>query len=469
MDKSLHDAVLAANRFGLGARPGDLQEIAHDPKEWVLSQLENPASPLDALQGLDDSPTYLNRYAEFRKEFRAARQQAAQDKNADVPVFTKRFGRDFRAETQLRARQQCATDSPVHERLVMFWSNHFTVSAESQDVHMVAGSFEREAIRPHVCDDFASLLLGVEQHPAMLLYLNNEVSIGPDSAVGQRRAQRKADLPSGINENLAREIMELHTLSVDGDYTQQDVIELARGLTGWRTPMQAPNASGTRELSPFGSVYQHAAHEPGNRELLGQSFDQEGLAQGRSMLRFLASQEDTARFIATKLARHYVADEPPEQLVEHLVKAYQQNKGELMPVYRALFTHDLAWQSETRKFRRPDEYLIAMYRALDELPGDDDNHWGRELRLLGQTPFAPRAPAGWGDTARDWVGADALWKRLVIAQRHAAKLDPQRDPMELAQDSLGPQLKEATAVAISQTNPRQGTAILLASPEFQWR
>lgn len=472
MEDNLHNAVIAANRFGLGARPDELEEIAHDPKEWVLAQLEQPAPLIDSLAGLDSSPDYLSRFAEFRQERRSSRQQAKQGEDSNLPRFPERFYSDVFAEVQLRGVQQCTTDTPVHERLVMLWSNHFTVSGETQRVRLLAGAFEREAIRPNVCEDFSTLLLGAEQHPAMLLYLDNEASIGPGSNMGRahnQRVEQGKGRKVGINENLAREIMELHTLSVHGDYRQQDVIELARALTGWRTRLQVENNAATQELSPWGSVFQQGTHEPGNRELLGETFDQQGLAQGRHMLRFLADQPATARFVATKLARHYVADDPPEVLVEDLARSFVRNKGQLLAVYRDLFTHELAWQSETRKFRRPDEYLIALHRALSTVPAEEGNRWRSEVHLLGQTPFIPGTPEGWGDTADDWVGTDALWKRLEIAQRYAYQLDSPPDPMSLAQNSLGPQLREATQQAIAQSNLRQATAILLASPEFQWR
>lgn len=472
MENNLHDAVIAANRFGLGARPDELEEIAHDPREWVLAQLEQPAPLIDSLETLDSSPDYLSRFAEYRQQQRRSRKLSRQGQDTDLPEFSDLFHDDVLAEMQLRGVQQCTTDSPVHERLVMLWSNHFTISGDAPQVRLFAGAFEREAIRPNVCDDFSTLLLSAEQHPGMLLYLNNAASIGPESRMGRtrnRRAEQGKGRGAGINENLAREIMELHTLSVHGDYRQQDVIELARALTGWRTYLHTRHPDEARELSPWGSIFQQAAHEPGDRELLGETFDQQGPAQGRHMLRFLADQPATAHFVATKLARHYVADDPPEVLIEDLARSFVRNKGQLLAVYRDLFTHELAWRAESRKFRRPDEYLIALHRALDITPQVEGNRWRREMLLLGQTPFAPGAPEGWGDTASDWVGTDALWKRLLIAQRYAQQLDSPPDPTTLAQDSLGPQLRQATSRAIRQSDPRQGVEILLASPEFQWR
>jgi len=478
MENRLQQAVLAANRFGLGARPGELVDIAHDPKGWVLAQLEAAPDDASSLRGLPGTSDYLARFSRFRLDHRRARERIARgepDTGAALPTLVERFGADKQAEIGQRARQQCLTQTPVVERLTMFWSNHFTVSGDGGSVQLLPGAFEREAIRPHIGDDFATLLLAAEQHPAMLLYLDNAKSIGPDSRLGQRRnaRQRRATAkPAGLNENLAREIMELHTLSVDGDYRQHDVIELAQGLTGWRTRLEvpdAPSAKGMPTLTPYGSVFQQIAHQPGPRTLLDTRFGEPGAEQGRAMLRFLARQDDTSTFIARKLVRHFVADTPSGELVAQLARTFRQTNGQLSAVYRALFSHDAAWQDSTRKFRRPEEFLIALYRALAIAPAQGETAWGQQLRLLGQPPFRPGGPDGWGDTSADWIGADALWKRLLIAQRHTDRLPTTRDPMELAQDSLGPWLGADTAVAVSLAPRSQAIAIVFASPEFQWR
>lgn len=469
--KRREQAVIAVNRFGLGARPGELEEVARDPREWVLAQLEKPASAGKALDRLPDSQDYQKRFTEWRQRFYAARRAAEKNNGeADEPGFGQTFRQELLDEVNLRAAWQCETPSPVMERLVMFWSNHFTVSAEKQMLRLLAGSMEREVIRPGMSGDFASMLLAVEQHPAMLLYLDNIQSIGPDSPAGRRQnqmAEKKGKPKRGLNENLGREILELHTLGVDGGYQQQDVEELARGITGWRPWFASRKAP---KLGEHGSVFVNSLHQPGERFLMGRNFEQKGAVQGRSMLRHLASRPETAGFVAHKLARHFVADEPPKALVKKLASTYQSHQGKLLPVYRALFTSEEAWQPGAPKFRRPDEYLIAVHRALNHQPDVKRGRWRAEMKLLGQLPFQPGAPAGWGDRAGDWIGADGLWKRVWMALRYGRYLDKDIDPMELALASIGPALSEETSLAISTAaNHRQGTALVLASPEFQWR
>ncbi|MEQ5820619.1 DUF1800 domain-containing protein [Halomonas sp. SCS19] len=472
MTTTLVQAEIAANRFGLGAGPGELAEIAKDPQGWVLAQIDEAerAPLIEPLAALPSTITYLERFDRFRRDHAAARRRmseaAANDKpTQSLPTLLERFGAMKQAEIQARGRQQCLSPFPVLERWVMFWSNHFTVSADRGGVQLLPGAFEREAIRPYVSSSFSAMLLGVEQHPAMLLYLDNAASVGPDSPLA--RSARASAGRLGLNENLAREILELHTLGVDGPYQQQDVVELARAITGWRTRLELPPSTEAPALGPYGSLFHGAAHQGGERELLGRRFAAGGARQGRDMLRFVAGQEATATFVATKLARHFVADDPPGELVSALASTFQRENGRLSALFRTLFSHPQAWQPQALKFRRPQEYLVALYRALGKAPSPDGSDWGQQLRLLGQPPFLAGAPAGWSDDANDWIGADALNKRLLVAQRHAG--DASGEAMELAQQSLGPRLREATAVALSQAPRNQALAMVLASPEFQWR
>ncbi|MBN8414383.1 DUF1800 domain-containing protein [Halomonas cupida] len=472
MSDALVLAEIAASRFGLGPRPGELEQIAHDPQGWVLAQLD---APQEALLGPGGTPLpstldYLERFAQFQRDHAEARRRMARQTAAggtSLPRLSQRFGRDMQAERQARARQQCLTGAPVLERWVMFWSNHFCVSADRGKVVMLPGAYEREAIRPNITSRFSDLLLAVEQHPTMLLYLENADSVGPSSAVARAARRRASPRSLGLNENLAREILELHTLGVDGPYDQADVVALAQALTGWRTPLEMPPATNPPDLGSHGSVFHEAAHEPGPRILLGQRFAADGAGQGQAMLRLLAQHESTATFIARKLAGHFVADHPPAELVSALARSFRDQDGDLAELYRTLFRHPLAWQPGAPKFRRPEEFLVALYHALDKTPPSTGNQWEQELRLLGQRPFWPGSPAGWSDDSRDWIGADALYRRVALARRHGR--DSTVEPLALAEHCLGPRLREETAVAISQQPPGMGRAMVLASPEFQWR
>src|SRR5688572_13654014 len=300
------DGAIAANRFGLGARPDDSRSIGADAKGWLLNQLELPA-PVKP-QGAPESARVL---AEAR-DLRVARQVANQaranfarrpDTDAPQPapgidaLAVRELGtfvrEHYMAQTAERHRLAIETDRPFVERLVHFWSNHFAVSADKQPLAALAGLYEQEAIRPHVTGNFYDLLLAAERHPAMILYLDNQASMGPGSqAATFVRRNRGREL--GLNENLAREILELHTLGVDGGYTQADVSEFARAITGWGTPLARDGREDAANIqSAF--VFRPGAHEPGARNVLGKRYAEGGVEQGRAILTDLARHPATAR------------------------------------------------------------------------------------------------------------------------------------------------------------------------------
>jgi len=331
----------------------------------------------------------------------------------------------------------------------------------------LAGTLENEAIRPHVAGRFADMLAAVEAHPAMILYLDNRASIGPASQLAQRRGRRAAarDRKLGINENLAREIFELHTLGVDGGYTQQDVTTFARALTGWS--VGTDRFSGGGELGKF--AFHDAAHEPGAKTILGTRYGQSGVAQPRAVLSDLARHPATARNLAFKLARHFVADEPPAAAVEHIANAFRDSSGDLPTVHRAVLDIPQAWASSAVKFKTPHELVVSSLRMLDFVP-TEPRQVAAPFDLLGQRPYTPGSPAGWPDTATHWDGADALLKRIEWAGSIAARVAGREQPLNLGEQSLGAAFNERTRVAITRAaSAEQGITLLLASPEFQRR
>src|SRR5579862_5418521 len=328
-----YSAAVAANRFGLGARPGEIGAMSDDPRGALRAQLLGGA-PLLHNAALQDTATVLTRAAELRAERRDDRRAQARDKSstadpaaagsAVVPEAAQKLQAMFRGvyidDAGARMRQAVRTDRPFVERLVHFWTNHFAVSVDKGVVLGVAGAFEREAIRPHVLDSFHDMLLAVEQHPAMLLYLDNFQSVGPNSKAARARERRPSfgaapKAKVGINENLAREILELHTLGVGSGYTQTDVTEFAKVITGWSI---GGGEGRQRAGSPGVFYYRDAVHEPGTRTLLGNSYSDDGFSQGVAVLRDLARAPATAHHIATKLARHFIADDPPAAAVDRL-------------------------------------------------------------------------------------------------------------------------------------------------------
>jgi uncharacterized protein (DUF1800 family) len=364
----------------------------------------------------------------------------------------------FRAEALARLQRATIADCGFTERLVVFWSNHFCISANKGGLaRMWAGSFEREAIRPHVLGRFADMLKAVEQHPAMLFFLDNQQSLGPQSRAGENRKR-------GLNENLAREIMELHTLGVGGGYTQDDVTSLARIITGW-TFAGRQGKLGT----PGSFVFNANAHEPGPQPLLGKVYADDGVAQGEAALADIARHPSTAKFIATKFARHFTSDDPPPALVARLQQVFSKSDGDLRALAVALLDSDEAWQAPLSKMRSPYEYLVATGRLLARIPDEPSRYLGG-LNLLGQPLWSPAGPNGFPDTNAAWAAPEGMKLRLDVAAQVASRLADNIDPRDLlevvAADAASPETRRTVERAESR---QQALALLLMSPEFQRR
>lgn len=451
-------AAIAANRYGLGARPGDLARIAPDPRGWLRGQLAG-AAPQIAAAGLRDSADILAEAGRLRRE--------KQQKGGLVKFYRPLYLQEAVARLHFAA----TTDRPFIERLTQFWTNHFAVSIDKLAVLGVAGAFEREAIRPNVLGRFADLLLAVEQHPAMLLYLDNFTSAGESSPLALRVRRRRPENPPGINENLAREILELHTLGVDGGYSQADVTAFARVLTGWSI------GGGKGRLAsgePGRFLFRPELHQPGVQEVLGQRHAQAGVDQGEAVLHALARHPATARHLATQLARHFIADDPPAAAVERISRAFEASGGELRTVYQALIDSPESWETPLAKFKTPSDYIVSAYRGLGLPAGDGGNGRDRAalapFELLGQRTYSPGSPAGWPDRSADWDGASAVLQRVEWADALGERLGSLRDARALAPQLLGGTLGTATAAAIGRAaTAAQALTLLLVSPEFMRR
>jgi uncharacterized protein (DUF1800 family) len=460
------ETVIAANRFGLGARPGDLKDISTDPRRWLIDQLEGPSRlPADFAQ----LPTTAAALADVQEVRRM--QQGDRDRVAPAPDIVEKFGavvrRHYLQQTAARFRVAAATDHPFHERLVHFWANHFAVSADKQPLTALAGLYENEAIRPNINGRFFDLLLAVESHPAMILYLDNQRSIGPSSRLGLRANRRQSGETVGLNENLAREILELHTLGVDGGYSQADVTAFAHVITGWS--IGGGERRAFREGTPGTFEFRENIHEPGSQVILGKRYSQEGMQQGIAVLDDLASHPSTAKFIATKLARHFIADDPPASVIDHIARSFLESGGDLPAVHRAVVENAEAWATPLVKYKSPQDYVISAFRAFDRVPEDGRVVVGA-LDLMGQTPFRPGSPEGWPDTADAWGGADALLKRIEWADQVGQLAGRRADPLAIADQALGATLGDHTRTAIARAESRsQGVTLFLVSPEFQRR
>ncbi|MDO1581381.1 DUF1800 domain-containing protein [Rhizobium oryzicola] len=343
------------------------------------------------------------------------------------------------------------------ERLAMFWANHFSIAtSKNGEVHILAGAFEREAIRPHIFGHFEEMLLAVETHPAMLVFLDNQQSIGPNSPANKNGKR-------GLNENLAREIMELHTLGVDGGYSQADVTSLARIITGWAfyRDEKRPGPLGQFQFNTY-------AHEPGDHTVMGVTYAEGGVEQGRDALRALARHPATARHIATKLVRHFVSDQPQPALVQKLAAAYTKTQGDLSAVYKALVDAEEAWNPTLTKMRMPQEYVAAMLRTTGIKPKPEQIL--SVLNALGQPFWNPAGPNGFSDVTDAWASSEALATRIDAANMFAHQVPGQIDPRAFAGDRFGPLLTADTLQAISRAETRpQGISLAFLSPEFQRR
>lgn len=465
------ESVSAVNRFGLGAAPGQLARIG-DPRGWLHAQLRGDGATAQ-FADLPTSLDYVRREADYYRERRAARRKG---EGADeVANFGQRFRDDQLREFGRRYRVAVASEHGFVERLVRFWSNHFAISIDKRAASLYAAPMEREAIRPHLLSRYADLLVAVESHPGMLRYLDNVRSVGSDSRYAQRARRRmaRADAPApkrevGLNENLAREILELHTLGVDGGYAQADVTELARAITGWGVPLPRELAAGDAG-SAF--VFRAAAHEGGARNVIGRRYAEGGLEQGRAILADLAVHPSTARHLSYKLARHFVGDAPPPALVARLAAAWQRSGGDLPTVYAALIDAPEAWGEDARKFKTPDDFVVSALRASGTTPGEKPRALIGLLARMGQPPFTPRSPAGYADEAAEWSGPDALWKRVQAAQSLSESAPAARvDALATARDVFADRADADTLGALRRAeSPRDGLALLFASPAFQWR
>jgi len=467
MDDSALAAAIAANRFGLGARPDELARIGTDARGWLSAQMAGGAPRLQGSE-LHGSADILSQALELRYERRDARANGAAQ-NADAAVVMKvaqLYKPIYADETTARIREALTTDRPFIERLTYFWTNHFAISVDKAAVFGLAGSFEREAIRPHVLGSFTDLLLASTRHPAMLLYLDNQISAGPNSLLAQRAARHASERRFGINENLAREILELQTLGVAGGYSQADVTSFAKVITGWSIgTKRGPLAGGT----PGQFVFRPEMHEPGAQSVLGKQYAEGGVEQGVAVLRDLARRPATAQFIATKLTRHFIADEPPAPAVERLAHAFQDSSGDLPTVYRELIGLRNCWMQAVAKFKTPGEYIISSLRGL-QIPQDNADNARASFALLGQRIYAPGSPAGWPDRGADWDGSAALMKRIEWADALGQKMGTHRDAARLAPQWLGAGMSAATRTSIARAaSGSQALTLLLTAPEFMRR
>lgn len=454
------DTFIAMNRFGLGPAPGEADRVEADPRGWVRDQTRPRSVPLATGAALRDSATIGAR-------FHAARMAGGEGLMETIGAA---YRNDFIPALAARAEHEISTDRPFGERMVRFWSNHFTVSASKRFIGPMIPAYEREAIRPHVFGRFSDLLLAVTRHPVMLTYLDNQLSMGDGSRAGRYRTRRQG-VETTLNENHAREILELHTLGVDGGYTQDDVMELARALTGWthggiRLGRDQRPVHGNFEFNEW-------FHEPGTRTVLGKRYRDTGVGQGEAILEDLARRPETATFLAGKLVRHFVADDPPAADIAAIATVYRDTDGDLGAVSRALAELASVWAEPLPKVKSHEELVISALRVTGDTQADMRarvRDLAEPLRALGQIPFSAPSPAGWGDRRDDWLAPEALMRRVEWLRKFAATLPAGIVPARLLEDVLGPVADDALRTGVERApSPDAAIALVLASPAFQRR
>lgn len=457
-------AAIAVTRFGLGARPGELAAAKSDPRGWLKAQIR--ASGADQPPGnLPGSAERIVAYREFQQDRRMVQQVQAQMKQGDPPnpqpqqLAGLAQATGVQEEMLARAQLAAATPAPFRERWALFWANHFTVSAIKAQTAPVAGPFEREVIRPNAFGQFATMCAASSSHPGMLSYLDQAQSIGPNSQAGLRRGRG-----AGLNENLAREILELHTVGVDGGYTQADVTEFARAMTGWSIGAPPDGANNGK------FIYRPQTHEPGPRTVMGKRYRDEGGRTALNIILDLCLHPATARHVARKLATHFVSDSPPPALVAKLETAFRNSGGKLDVVANTLIDADEAWAPAPAKFKTPYELVISAHRTMGVQPSRPQQI-AQPLNTLGQPPFRAPSPKGWPEEAAAWAAPDAVIKRLTWCEDYAAQVaNGPRAPIQVAEDCLGKRLSTDVRTAILNAESRpEALTILFMSPEFQRR
>lgn len=473
------ERMIADMRFGFGPSVGSASNRS-EPRAEVLAALTHARDALIGNSELPDAQAALEIFLARRASISAAKSRLVDPQPdtagevvmrdpemqpghgsrsdrirpaPDIPTV----GSMLKTELDIRVDRALASEFPLLERLAWHWFNHFTVSANAGFVGMFSGAYDREAIRPNLLRSFLDMLTAATLHPAMLFYLDNRNSVGPGSAVGRGKNKR------GLNENLARELLELHTLGVDGGYTQNDVIELAKVLTGWTVNIAPQVPRGEKRIA-----FDPRRHEPGPKKILGKTYRVDGPDQIHEVLADLAIHPATASNVTRRLADHFIGVGRAPALRTALRKSFLATNGDLMAVTRVLVTHDQAWMKERLKSTSPFEFISFVGRLLGrrvEPPRVD-----RSLVALGQPFWRCPVPAGWPEADDAWISPDALKTRLDWALELSTKVGPSVDVRKLADDAFGAGLSAPTRKAIMRAeSARQGLALLIMSPELQRR
>ena len=483
---------MASQRFGYGRRPG---EAAPESVEALLDQVKRGTREtcLFPAGGIAGHRALFPDYRALDAAYKAAR-----EKNRLMTVGTRAINpygialaNTLQRDRHLKVRQAVFSPNGFYERLVAFWCDHFAIDVRKGGaMRLLAPLHEAEAIRPHLAGSFADLLKAAALHPAMLAYLDQTRSVGPNSSVGLKSGR-------GLNENLARELIELHTMGAGSGYSQKDVRAAAYLLTGlwYRAPV-------------YETAFRPRSAEPGTYRVLGRDYGgkRRDIEQIHALLDDLAARKETRRHICRKLVVHFIADDPPDAVVDAMAAAWKRSDGRLLDVYRAMLDHPRSWQEEGRKARQPFDFVVAALRALDVpaealAPGDGAKKGGGRpaadvaaladvmmmtaegkpaltanplsvgiIGRLGQPIWSAPSPAGWDEGLSAWITASQVTERIAWARRLVARFGGDADPRAFLEATMADSARADTIETVARApNRAVGLAMVLASPEFNRR
>jgi uncharacterized protein (DUF1800 family) len=461
------------NRLSFGLRPGEFEAVKSQGIDaYIQSQLtpQSLAEPQFLTQQLASLTTLRMSAAEVMREYQQTRvEKKAQRVNVQAmaaneqnnPEIMKLRRRVLEEATQGRLLRAIASPRQLEEVMVDFWYNHFNVFSGKGRDRFLVGNYEQQAIRPLVFGKFRSLLASTSKHPAMLFYLDNWQNTDPNSPGAKGRYK-------GLNENYARELMELHTLGVNGGYNQQDIITLARVLTGWGFP---GNRQGNTDQSGF--YFDANRHDSSDKVFLGQTIKGGGMEEGEKALDLLAKHPATARHISYKLAQYFVADEPPTALVEQLAKRFQETDGDIKAVLTTLFLSSEFLDSKyyNAKFKTPYQYVVSALRATDTQVDNFRSVTGL-LKQMGMAIYGCQTPDGYKNTQEAWLNPDAVLRRISLTTALASgRFAGKNSPVNVQQLSttLGNNFSAKTMQVVAANPEEMKAALMLGSPEFMRR
>lgn len=488
-------ALHLANRLGFGPSPGELDRIRRVGFEGYLEEQLNPAAELpatlDAL--LKSLPVFGKNTFQLYRDY-WFRLRTRDSSGAKLPKEQIRMVKQLTAQVGPQARmarlvRAIASPHRLQEALADFWFNHFNIYEHKQLDRIWTGAYEDDAIRAHTLGKFSDLLMATAKHPAMLVYLDNWKNVAPGTVAHHGKT-------NGINENYAREVMELHTLGVDGGYTQSDVISLAHILTGWTVGTERGGSHPLETDWEGGAIhggfaFQQRWHDASPQTLLGRRFANRDQSDGEAALLMLARHPATARHISFQLAQYFVADQPPSQLVNSMAESFKSTDGDIKAVLRTMFTSKEFRDPSNfaQKLKTPYQYVVSIAR-LSSLPPQNAAPLGEELKALGQPIYGCVTPDGYACTEKEWLNPDAMVRRIAFAVKfgtgaymrpHLAKmgygsmnrgvhLQPEDGTGPLNADrlvsALGSPLSDKTRTALARATPALRAGMVLGSPEF---